>query len=115
MTTVSLDLVQLVAGNPDGCDYSELQAFVDYVGEGDRPAPQAASIFPNDVVEAIEGYTHELSNPANRVNVVVMLREYCKRSMKARELRGKGTINLALQVEAANEELYKRLPEWAKW
>ena len=110
MTTVDRDLARHVADNPDGCVEDDLKALVDYIGEGDRPAPQAASLWPNGEVEKIDGY-----ETGDRIDVAVKLRDYCRRSLKARALRSTGSVQRALNLEAVNETLYKSLPEWARW
>ena len=115
MTTVPTELARHVADNPDGCDIDDLEKFINYVGQGDRPAPQAAAIWPNNEVEAIEGYSHQLEDNTNRVRVVVLIRDYCRRSVKARTLRSDGQVQRALELEKINDRIYDLLPAWARW
>lgn len=115
MSTMSTEDARHVADNPDGVFVEDLQAFLGYVGEGDKPAPQAAALWPNNEVEAIDGYTHSLTNPLNRVPALVTLRDYVRMKAKAMEARANGKIMLAVNCEQVCELHYKQLPEWARW
>ena len=44
-----------------------------------------------------------------------MLARYCEAKEDAMTLRLKGSIKSALRLESACDEIYARLPLWAKW
>jgi hypothetical protein len=47
--------------------------------------------------------------------VFLSLANYCEIKSWASEHRAAGRIDIALQCEAECEEIYKHLPEWARW
>ena len=100
----TIELARHVADNPDGCDISDLKAFMEFVGQGDTLSmlEKSADLWPDE-------------NSENRGQVLNMLRLYCRRSIIARELRGSGNIQKAMTYEKANDQLHSDLPEWARW
>lgn len=110
---ITTEQAREIAANPDGCDSDELKSLAVYIGQGVRPMAQSAALFPNERVEAIEGY--KPTAPMGRLFVTKTLRHYCWNKIAAMVLRAKGEIDKALVYEAICERLYNSLPTWAKW
>lgn len=102
MTPTELSRIREIAANPDGCDRDDLAALAEFVGLGCRPAPQAAQLWPD-----MPG--------SERVRAAVNLADYCRTSIRAREYRTGGEIELAREPERRLEWLYQALPAWAQW
>lgn len=49
------------------------------------------------------------------INALQNMRSYAEAREMASDARLRGKIELAQRFESANEQIYKRLPEWAKW
>ena len=101
-TTTTTAEMRHIASNPDGCDRDDLAALAEYIGLGCRPAPQAAALWPD-----MPG--------TERVRAAVNLADYCRTSLRAREYRTRGDIELAREPERRLEWLYQALPAWAQW
>ena len=110
---LTTEQAQHVAGNPDGCDVSEVRGLADYIGIGVRPMAQAAALWPNEVVEAIPGYGPDA--PMGRLFVAKTIRAYCHNKATAMDCRSRGQIAVAQKYEAICERLYGELPQWARW
>lgn len=110
---ITTERAREIAANPDGCDADDVKALAVYIGNGVRPISQAAALFPNERVEAIEGY--KPTAPIGRLFVAKTLRNYCWNKATAMGLRAKGNIGRAMEYEAICERLYNSLPTWAKW
>ena len=101
-TTTTTAEMRHIASNPDASDLDDLAALAEFVGLGCRPAPQAAQLWPD--------------MPGNeRVKAAVNLADYCRTSIRARERRLRGEIELAREEERRLEWLYQALPAWAQW
>lgn len=48
-------------------------------------------------------------------HVLRLLADYAENKGRAMELRAKGDIPMALNIESYLESVYKKLPKWAKW
>ena len=101
--------VRAILDNPDGCSLAELMAAATYIGDGVRPAHQAASIYTNRYLDSLDNYT------GNRTQAVVQLRKYCVLKASAMLRRSAGRICEANDLEVKCDRIYDRLPFWAQW
>jgi len=85
--------------NLDALSADELKHF--FARKPGRLLDQARDLFP----DLPEGYFKAYKR----------LRDYARSKHSALELRSKGNIMLAKQMEEHMDHLYKQLPKWARW
>jgi hypothetical protein len=99
--TISTEEAQHIAANPDGCWPDDLEALARYIGDGERPSPQAAALFPDAGPDRIAG--------------TIALRIYCNFKACAMHHRLRGEIPRAIVDERQADHVYTVLPAWMQW
>ena len=101
-TAMTTERAMEIAGNLDGVDDNDLRGFVEYIGDGDRPSAQAATLFPG------RG-GHE------RIHVTIALRQYANNRRKMLAYRLRGDEPQAMTYECLCDGIYDTIPFWAIW
>lgn len=96
-----IDRMRDIADNPDCVDASDLQEFLNYLGNFNKPLRQVKELWG------------ELTN--DTVKATQQLRTYAAHKLLAIEFRKAGHIQDALIREASCEVVYNTLPQQFQW
>lgn len=73
------------------------------------------ALFGEDGAPNLDGLSIDPAELDTAADVFDRLASYARTKAKAMRHRSKGDINTATKFEDSCEQLYKSLPEWARW